>query len=250
MSADASSSHGPDPSRPRRLRRVQERFVEGTPVRCATTQPTFRPCSRPYAAHAARSSWKCTGSIPTARVVVSADALWTRGRGAWRWRYLRLAGIVEADPRMFSELKESGAHIIGSTVMPLRSASGWPPEPADHRKILLWTERRASPAVTGRRLVPEDDEEQPGGRHDLRAGPAVQRAHDLFQRTWDEKGERRFERRTRRGRIGPIGDQRVHVLGETMRSGGAKSRARICSKSTARGAGCGSPTPISCPTEP
>ncbi|HEY6557994.1 MAG TPA: phospholipase D-like domain-containing protein [Polyangiaceae bacterium] len=210
------------PAVPRRLRRVQERFVEGNRVTLLRDAAQAFP-SMLEAIRGARRQvllemyWFDSDRTGRRFAEALADA---RSRGVEVAVIYDSLGSWEADPRMFSELKEAGAHVIEfNPMMPWKKRFRLARlSLRDHRKILVVDgEKGFTGGVNLADVWLPEEEEGQAWRDDMICvqGPAVSGLMNLFQRTWEREGGAPLRASPRgQGGSGPIGDQRVHVLGE------------------------------------
>lgn len=207
---------------PRRLRRVQERFVEGNRVTLLRDAVEAFPAMLD-AIRAARRQvllemyW--FDSDRTGRMFAEALAE-ASSRGIEVAVIYDSLGSWEADPGMFDDLKKAGVQIIEfNPMMPWKKRFRLARlSLRDHRKILVVDGEKGFTGGCNLADVwlPEEEEGQ-AWRDDMICvqGPAVAGLTGLFRRTWEREGGAPLHAVP--GGDGPlsaIGDQRVHVLGE------------------------------------
>ena len=207
---------------PRRLRRVQERFVEGNRVTLLRDAVEAFPAMLD-AIRAARRQvllemyWFDSDRTGRMFAEALADA---SSRGIEVAVIYDSLGSWEADPGMFDDLRKAGVQIIEfNPMMPWKKRFRLARlSLRDHRKILVVDGEKGF--TGGGNLadvwLPEEEEGQ-AWRDDMICvqGPAVAGLTDLFRRTWEREGGAPLHAVP--GGDGPlsaIGDQRVHVLGE------------------------------------
>lgn len=205
---------------PRRLRKVQERFIGGNSV------TLLRDAREAFPAMLA--------AIRSARRQVLLEMYWfdsdrvgqefASALAEARARDVEVAviydslGSWEASPAMFDDLRRSGVRVIEfNPVMPWKKRFRLTRlSLRDHRKILVVD---GDTGFTGgvnlaEVWLPEDQDGQ-GWRDDMIRvqGPAVSGLSSIFRRTWSREGGGEL-RGVPQGPSGPLGDQRVRVLGE------------------------------------
>ncbi|HMJ13260.1 MAG TPA: phospholipase D-like domain-containing protein [Polyangiaceae bacterium] len=206
---------------PRRLRKVQERFVEGNRVTLLRDAVQAFPAMLEAIAGARRQvllEMYWFDSDRAGRRFTKA-LLEARGRGLEVALIYDSLGSWEADPAMFSELKQAGVHVIEfNPMMPWKRRFRLARlSLRDHRKILVVDgEKGFTGGVNLADVWLPEEEEGQGWRDDMICvqGPAVGGLMNLFQRTWRREGGAPLTALPRVSGSGRLGDQRVQVLGE------------------------------------
>jgi cardiolipin synthase len=207
---------------PRRLRRVQERFVEGNRVTLLRDAAEAFPAMLEAIGAARRQvllEMYWFDSDRTGRMFAEA-LMEASSRGVEVAVLYDSLGSWEADPGMFEDMKRAGIHVIEfNPMMPWKKRFRLARlSLRDHRKILVVDGNKGFTGGINLADVwlPEEEEGQ-GWRDDMICvqGPAVAGLIDVFLRTWEREGGAPL-RELAVASVGSaaVGDQRVHVLGE------------------------------------
>lgn len=210
---------------PRRLRRVQEKFVEGNRVRLLRDAAEAFPAMLDAIA-AARSQvllemyW--FDSDRTGQEFASALAA-ARSRGVEVALLYDSVGSWNAGPAIFEGLRKARVHVLEfNPLLPWKRRFRLARlSVRDHRKILVVDGEVGFTGGVNLADVwlPEDQDGQ-GWRDDMVCvhGPAVLSLMNVFRRTWDREGGAPLKALPRVA-SGATGDQRVRVLGENHELG-------------------------------
>jgi cardiolipin synthase len=205
---------------PRRLRRVQEHFVEGNRVRLLRDAAEAFPAMLDAIA-AAQSQvllemyWFDSDRTGQKFAKALADA---RRRGAEVALIYDSVGSWNAGPAIFDELRKAGVRVLEfNPLLPWKRRFRLARlSVRDHRKILVVDGEVGFTGGVNLADVwlPEDQDGQ-GWRDDMVCvhGPAVASLMSVFRRTWEREGGTPLPGLPR-VQTGPSGDQLVRVLGE------------------------------------
>ena len=205
---------------PRRLRKVQERFIEGNRVSLLRDGAESFPAMLNAISAAERQvllEMYWFDSDRTGRRFAQA-LLEARGRGVEVALIYDSVGSWEADPAMFAELRSSGVHVLEfSPLLPWKRRFRLDRlSLRDHRKILVVDgELGFTGGINLADVWLPVEEDGQGWRDDMICvqGAAVSGLRTIFLRTWQREGGAALRAQTARD-TGPMGDQRVRVLGE------------------------------------